>query len=162
MTALSDALIYSSPLLGEMDLLEIAEIDAHYKWLQKKAGVLWELTYGCCISLYVCKSCISGSLLHKAQTEIHVYFPPPLSLDVFASEKAFKCLHRLLNCHASNQYCLYLCSACTANLFSDTLLVTWNLYYKHQTRLPMCRKGTEYLSRAHTDEHRCTSICVER
>lgn len=29
MTTLSDALIYSSPLLAEMDFLEIAQIDAH-------------------------------------------------------------------------------------------------------------------------------------
>lgn len=35
----------------------------------------------------------------------------------------------------------------TANLSSDTLLMTRNLSRKHQTILPVCREGTEYLSR---------------
>lgn len=50
----------------------------------------------------------------------------------------------------------------TANASSDTRFMTQNLYHKHQTSLPMCREGTEYLSRAHTDEHHGTSVCVGR
>lgn len=107
-------------------------------------------------SLYVCKSCISGSLLRKAQTiwaSCILFF---LSLDVFASEKPYT----YTKMHIINT--VYNYALPTANLFSDSLLMTWNLYHEHQTSFPMCRERTEYLSRAHTDEHRCTSVCVER
>lgn len=157
MTALSDTLIYSSPMLGEMDFLEIAQIVAHEKWLWKKEGFLCMCTHGCSIFSL---SCIPNSQWCEARTieqahRFHFFFYFQIFLPQHHNNSVFYTSNMLINT-------AYYYALPTANLSSDTLLMTWNLYRKHQTSFPVCTEGTAYLSRAHSDEHSGTSVCVRR
>lgn len=135
MTALSDALIYSSPLLGEMDFLEIAQIVAHEKCLWKQAGFLVQvhtLLHLLCVPLSLgspASYCGRHQLLYSLP-------PPPIFGGCFLPQDythaSFKTSNMLINT-------AYYYAAPTANLSSDSLLVTWSLCRIHQTSLPMCK-----------------------
>lgn len=120
----------------------------------------WRLHF-LCVSVHLLTSSASCCVKPRL-SEYHVYFFP----SVFGCF-CFRKKHHTLSVSLTTPKMLiintvYYHALLTANIFSDTPLMTWNLYHKHQTSLPMCREGTEYLSRAHTDEHRGTSVCVGR
>lgn len=166
MTALSDALIYSSPLLGEMDFLGDCTDWCTLKMASEASWSLvrvhtWLLHFDLFIYLsqYVCKSsCIVGFLLCKPRLlEHHVYYFLSLEKKHKTGKKERKKTLRVLNYYLNSDYYYPLPAV---KVSSDTLFMTWNLY-RHQTSLPMCWEWTEYSSRDHSDEHRGTSFHVK-
>lgn len=135
MTALSDALIYSSPLLGEMDFFGDCTDCCTWKMSLEAGGIPCASAHIVAFTLCAFKPWISSSLLWEAPTIVQ-FNPPPIFGGCFLPQDythaAFKTSNMLINT-------AYYYAAPTANLSSDSLLVTWSLCRIHQTSLPMCK-----------------------
>lgn len=165
MTALSDALIYSSPLLGEMDFFGDCTDCCTWKMSLEAGGIPCASAHMvAAFTLCAFKPWISSPLLWEAPTIVqftfsHLFLGGFCFLGFFLPQNhtraAFKSSNMLINT-------AYYYAAPTANLSSDSLLVTWSLCRIHQTNLPMCRARNWIFKRGShwwTPWHLC--LCAE-